>query len=289
MGRRIEWEDFGAAVSAAELEPILALVAAARGLDFRDYRPEVPARGVGLRIAATSSRDAEAYRRRLDEDPLEIDRLLHVLVVPVSGFFRDRPVFDALARRVLPEISRLPGPVRAWAIGAATGEEAWSLAMLLALECERIDVRGFEVIGTDIDERSLDVARGGTYSEEVARELAPDLRARFLMPRAGAWTIAGPLRAHVRFARHDLLGARLAPRDAIVPSFRLILFRNVLIYFERRLQRKALERVLSTLEPDGVLVLGPVETLPEGLAGRLEPFPAVDARLRVFRARGEGG
>lgn len=270
----------------AEIDAVLGVLAARRGVDFRDYRREVLERGLSARLLATSSRNAADYANLLDREPTEVERLLETLVIPVSAFFRDRTVFDALERRVLPELCARArgGTLRAWAVGIATGEEAWSLAMSTAEACEAAGLTSFELLASDIDTRSLDVARRGLYEAASLAKVPPALRARFFEPVGGeAERVSDALRARVRFALHNVMGRALAPREAVLASFHLVSFRNVLIYFERRLQQKALERLASVLEPGGALVLGAVESLPPRLSARFEPYPGVDPSLRIYR------
>jgi two-component system CheB/CheR fusion protein len=264
---------------AEEIDLVLAFVAALRGVDFRDYRREPIMRGVRERMQARGDFTVPAYLERLKRDPEEIERLIEALVVPCSSFFRDPPVWDALARTALPALLRDHGGrgLRAWCVGAATGEEAWTLAMLLGEACT-----SFTLLASDLDRRTLEIARQGSYPPTIATAV-PERYRHFLLPREGQITVVPPLRESVRFAYHDLLGRTLAPAEAVVASFELVLARNLLIYFDRRLQQKALERIAATLEPGAVLVLGTVETMPVPLRARFQPFPGVDPDLRVFR------
>jgi chemotaxis methyl-accepting protein methylase len=155
--------------------------------------------------------------------------------------------------------------------------------MLLARPWHPGSPSRFEVLASDIDGSSLEVARHGHYPAEAAAAIPAGLRARFV-EHAGRWCrITGELRHHVRFAQHDLMGRVLSPREAVVASFALVLVRNVLIYFDRRLQDKALDRLAAVLEPGGALVLGDAESLPPTFADRFSPFPDVDRRLRIYR------
>jgi two-component system CheB/CheR fusion protein len=180
-------------------------------------------------------------------------------------------------------------PLRVWAVGVATGEEAWSVAMLLAEAAGPGPAGRFEVLASDVDDSSLAVARHGRYPERAVAAIPSPLRARYLEAAGAAWDVAGALRPYVRFAEHDLVGRVLAPREAVVASFALVLVRNVLIYFDRRLQHKALERLAAVLEPGGALVLGDAETLPAAFVGRFAPFPGVDRRLRIYRRTEDEG
>lgn len=269
-----------------ELTAILDLVAERRGVDFRDYRPPALDRGVLDRMARTSCRTAAEYRSRVAEDPDEVGHLVAALVVPVSEFFRDPAVFEALEQTVLPDLARAArarGLLRAWVAGAATGEEAWSVAMLMAEACR--DGPAFEVIASDVDARSIVAAATGRYPRAAVAAVPAPLRARYLALGEAEAVVAEPLAQRVHFGQHDVMGHQLAPREAIVASFDLICFRNVLIYFDLRLQRKALERLVSVLDPGGALVLGAVETLPPALESALEPYPGTTPALRIFRRR----
>lgn len=264
---------------------ILALLAAARGVDFRDYRQETLARRIAVRIAATGCRDARAYLAFLEGREDELGRLLEALLVRVTSFFRDPPAFEALRDRVVPELAAAAlgreVPIRAWVVGAATGEEAYSLAMLLE---DGLAGRDFEVLGSDVDAPAVEIAAEGRFPCAAAAAVPEALAARFLDPAPDGMRVKERLKRRVRFALHDVVGPRHAPREAIVASFDLILCRNLLIYFTRRLQERALERLAGALVPWGVLVLGPAESLPEGAERR---FRAIDENLNIYRRRDE--
>jgi two-component system CheB/CheR fusion protein len=273
-----------------ELASVLDIVAARRGIDFRDYRPETLVRGVVQRLAATRSKSMDAYRARLTADDTEVSELARAFLVPVTEFFRDAAVFSALATVVLPSFLWVRQPkhvLRVWSIGAATGEEAWSVAMLLELGRQIYGYSDYEVVATDLDETSLAVARRGVYAPSAAAHIPTPLRSQFTIKNDDVVEIAPSLRSRVHFVPHDLLGKTLAPSRAVVASFDVILLRNVLIYFDRRLQEKALERVCSVIEDDGALVLGMVETLPLDLEANFEVFPDTDPAQRIFRRRRE--
>lgn len=255
--------------------------------DFRDYRPESVARAITERMAETGAASAVAYAARLRRDDAEQALLARAMLVRVTALFRDPPVFEALARTVLPElIAKKPGgePLRAWCIGVATGEEAWSLAMVMDEVCA---ARGSEILASDADEVALEVARVGRYPLSVLDALGGASARAHFSEADGMATVGARLRARVRFAHHHLGGPRLAPIEALVPSFPLVLCRNVLIYFRPTLRLRALERLVSVLEPGGVLALGPVEGIPDELTRVLVPYPGLPSSLRIFRRVGE--
>jgi chemotaxis methyl-accepting protein methylase len=271
------------------LEAILAHLARVRQVELGDYRREPLERGIAGRVAATGAGDAARYGALLEREPAEVDRLLEALIVQVTGFFRDPPVFEALGGAVLPVLHAglAPGtPLRAWVVGAASGEEAYSAAMLLDDATAGGARRPFEVLGTDIVESALARARDGRYSLEAAACVPPALAARHLAFDGGAVRIVEALRSRVRFARHDVLGLAPVPREAVIASFDLVFFRNVLLYLDERARAIALGRVAAALRPGGALVLGLSERPPGRAAAALEPFPGTDPSLRIFRQRG---
>ncbi|HSI06370.1 MAG: protein-glutamate O-methyltransferase CheR [Myxococcota bacterium] len=274
----------------AELAKVLTVVASRTGIDFRDYRPETLARGVAQRLVASRSKSVDAYVERLMGTPGEVAELTRAFLVPVTEFFRDAPVFQALATIVLPSFLWVRHPrqvLRVWSIGTATGEEAWSIAMLLEIGRQIYGYSDYEVVATDLDPTSLAIAERGVYQTSALANIPEPLRSQFLIKNGDLTQIAPSLRPRVHFVSHDVVGRVLAPTRAVVASFDIILLRNVLIYFDRRLQEKALERVRSVIEDDGALVLGMVETLPVDLEAHFEVFPDTDAAHRIFRRRRE--
>ena len=267
---------------------MLGTVARMRGIDFRDYRRETIVRGITARMQAQQQASADAYANILDGNDGEVSSLLETLVIPCSSFFRNSPVFQALESQVLPRLAldHLElRPLRAWCVGIATGEEAWSLAMLLDSLSRRPGSPDWQLLASDLDRRSLRIAELGRYPQASVAPIPPELRRRYLTEHGDGAEVDPELRRRVRFAHHDLLGAQLAPTESVVASFDLVLCRNVLIYFDRRLQEKALERMAATLEPGGALILGEVESLTDGMHARLLPYPGLDPDLRIFTAR----
>jgi chemotaxis methyl-accepting protein methylase len=276
-------------VAPAVMAAVLEQVAQRHGVDLRDYRRDTLERGVQARMRLVGETDAGRYCAglggRAGEE--ELGRLLEALVVPCTSFFRDPPVWEALAHTVLPaviwrHIERRP--LRAWCVGAASGEEAWSLAMLLADLCNRPVGPSWELYATDLDRRALAAAEAGEYPADSAAGVPAHLREDHLVFDGDRVRMSPGLRPRVRFSYHDLFGTPLAPREAVIASFDLVMVRNVLIYFERRLQEQALRRLAAMLQPGGALVLGPVETLPGALSDQLRGFPGMAPELRIYQA-----
>jgi two-component system CheB/CheR fusion protein len=265
------------------LEPLLTLLAA-RGHDFRDYRHDVLSRRVRERMDALRIGDLGAYIGRVACDDGELARLIDTLLIATSAFFRDPATFTALADIVIPRLARAGAPVRAWVAGAATGEEAWTLAMLFAEHAPSLDGR-FEVFASDVSVRALEIARRGAYESTRIDEVPARYRG-YLTGRGDEVHVDDRLRERVTFCHHDLLGPTLAPPEAVLARFELVLCRNVLIYLEDRLQERLCARLAAALAPGGVLVLGPFESLPPALEAALAPAPGVAAELRCYTARG---
>jgi chemotaxis methyl-accepting protein methylase len=278
--------DLGTAGADGVFHRILAEVAERRGIDFRDYRPDTLRNRLESRMLAAGCADLHAYHSRLMAEREEIDRLVESLVVPVTEFFRDGWVFRELADRVLPALPVSSGTLRAWVVGTATGEEAYTVAMLLAEAAARQRGRGFEVLASDLDQRSLEVARAGLYSAAAVQAIPPELRQRYLRSEGSGFRMMDSIRGRVHFAQHDLMGPRLAPKEAIVAAFDLVSCRNVLFYFDASLRAKAVERLAAVVEPGGALVIGPTEALPPDPRGHFAPYPGVGPGARVFRRAG---
>ncbi len=260
------------------------------GLDLADYRPAALAPRLEARAAALGLPDAAAYVERLREDPAELARLADALLVQVTSFFRDPDVFAALDAHVLPRLLRRAArenrPLRAWSVGTSTGQEACSLALLLADLAPAAGVP-FEVLATDRSEAALAYARRGDYTAAEVASLPPARAARLVRDARGGGRLPDDLRARIRFVRHDLLGPRLAPREAVLASFDLVLCRNVLIYLAPRAQALALARLAEVLPAGGALGLGLAEGVPPG-CGRFTPHPDVAPGLRLYARTADG-
>lgn len=274
-----------------ELEELLSLVARAGHHDLRDYRRPTLARRVMARMTSVGAADLTAYRALLERDPGEVEALARALLVHVTSFFREPAVFEALERQVVPALlAEGPPPameserLRAWVVGAATGEEAYSLAVALAGAC---GARGadWDVLATDREPRMLEAARAGAYALEALDGLPPACRAALFEVEGSVARVTAPLRRRVRFAAHDLLGPQLAPEAAVLADFHLVLCRNVLLYLDPRAQALALERLGAVLRGGGALVLGHAEALPRTAEPRFEAFPGVDPGLRIYVKR----
>ncbi|MFT3914531.1 MAG: protein-glutamate O-methyltransferase CheR [Anaeromyxobacteraceae bacterium] len=262
----------------AAIDLMLAEVRERHGVDFRAYRRATVERRIRNAMIAARVDDPAAYVVRLRADPAEAAHLLERLTVKVSRVWRDAPSIAAL-QRALRELRRAtPHPLRAWSAGCARGEEAYSLAIVLAEEGIPTPAAP-DVLGTDVDLAALAAAAFGAYPPEALEELPVALRHRHL-ERTGdprlPFRMAGSLRARVAFERRDLAAA--PPRG----SFDLVACRNTLIYFEAALQREVVAHLVAALRRGGLLWLGEAEWIPPEAAGELE---VVDWRARLFRRR----
>ena len=263
--------------AAAELGRILAHLRARTGHDFSRYKRATVLRRVLRRMQIRRADSLRGYLDRLRADATEPAALLDDLLITVTAFFRDAESWRPLVERVVPALvgERAPDePVRVWVPGCATGEEAYSIAMLLIEEAERRDRRPeLQLFATDLDEGALATARAGRYPATVAADLSPGRLARFFVRDGDAWRVGDALRERVLFTRHNLL------KDPPFTRLDLVSCRNLLIYLDRDAQAEAFDVFRYALNPGGYLFLGVAET-----AGA-ERFEAVDAAARVYRAR----
>jgi chemotaxis protein methyltransferase CheR len=220
-----------------------------------------------LKREGLPSLDALALRLKDPRTSGLAEQVTEALTTNESSFFRDVKPFDHL-RRVLPALAaaRPPGaPLRIWSAACSTGQEAYSIGMILA---ELALDRRAEIIGTDIAQEVLTRARDGSFTQfEVQRGLPARLLVKHFRQEAGRWRVAPELRAMARFERFNLL-SDLRP----LGRFDVIFCRNVLIYFDTPTKARVLEAMAAQLTPDGVLYLGGAETV-LGLTGRLVPIP----------------
>ena len=251
-----------------------------RGIDFRQYQRTVLERRIRHRLNLTHCETSWDYVALLNKDPEEYDRLIECLTIKVSEFFRDAAVFTWLRESIVPQIiaaRRADGTkrVRAWSCGAALGQEAFSLAILFrdALG-PRIDGFDLRIVATDIDRAALEKAPWGSYVEADVRKLPPHLLFKYFTRAGERYVLKDSIRSLVSFEYHDVLSSPVGE------GMDLALCRNVLIYFQKALQKRALTNLHQALAPAGFLVLGSSESLASGVKNS---FDAVDLPARVYR------
>jgi two-component system CheB/CheR fusion protein len=264
------------------LATLLSQLRSKSGIDFSPYKEPTIRRRLQRRIADTGTGTLAEYVRYMRRHPDEYKRLAASFLIKVTDFFRDSELYEYLRERVLPELittARTRGNnLRMWSAGCATGEEAYSLAILLREllgdELESFKVR---IFATDLDAEAVAFARRGIYPASAISDLPPDLVERMFVPLDGAFEVNKTVRSMLVFGQHDL-GQR-----APFPRIDLALCRNVLIYFTPDLQRRTLHLFAFALRDRGVLVLGKSETI----TPVAEHFTLLDPRLKVYRRQGE--
>jgi two-component system, chemotaxis family, CheB/CheR fusion protein len=264
------------------LRSFLAYVHEQSGLDFAKYKPATILRRLKRRMVATGANTLDDYLRVLDQHPEEYQRLISVFLIKVTEFFRNRELFDTLRAEMLPQLieeaRKRSQELRIWTAGCATGEEAYSIAMLVADalgdELEQFAVR---IFATDLDAQAIAFARRGIYSSASLGQAPPELVERYFTHLDGDYEVSKRVRSLVVFGQHDL-GQR-----APFPHIDLILCRNVLIYFGADLQKRVLELFAYSLRNGGILALGKAEA-----TSPLDDFfTPVNSRLRIYRRHGE--
>ena len=247
-----------------------------RGFGCASYKEKCVRRRIAVRMRARGVHTFEEYAEVLDRDDREYEQLLDALTINVTKFFRNPETFAAIDREIVPALfARAEPQVRIWSAGCASGEEAYSLAILLhryaianARRLARIDV-----LGTDVDRASLAAAERAVYLEPTLSDTPPDIRQIYFSMQP-PYRLHGDVRARVHFRLHDLL------REPFPEPHHLVCCRNVIIYFDRATQEKLFERFAESIVPGGFLVLGRVETLFGAARGMFAP---VDGRERLFR------
>lgn len=262
----------------AALRDIFALLRTHTGHDFTHYKRATVLRRIERRLQVNVLNDLTAYRDFMREHPSEAQALLKDLLISVTTFFRDRAAFDEFEREVVPLLfhEKTTGDrVRVWVAGCATGEEAYSVAMLLFEYAERLAAPpSIQIFATDIDEAAIASAREGSYAENIETDVSPQRLRRFFTKETGGYRIRKDVRERVLFAAHNLI------KDAPFSKLDAITCRNLLIYLNREAQAHIFELFHFVLVPNGFLFLGNSESA-EGAANM---FATVDKKQRIFRS-----
>ncbi|HET6534436.1 MAG TPA: CheR family methyltransferase [Actinoplanes sp.] len=259
-----------------QFEALLLHLKEARGFDFTGYKRSSLMRRVDRRLSQVGITGYLDYLDFLQVHPDEFTALFNTILINVTGFFRDAEAWDYLRCEVLEPMAAAKdgGPIRVWTAGCASGEEAYTLAMVLA---EVLGEEAFrdqvKIYATDVDEEQLNEARHATYGEREVQAVPPELLKRYFEPAGNRFTFRKDLRRSVIFGRNDLV------QDAPISRIDLLTCRNTLMYFNAETQSKVLNRLHFALAEGGVLFLGKAEMLLNH--GSL--FAPVDIKRRVFR------
>jgi two-component system CheB/CheR fusion protein len=266
-------------VAADTLRDILALVRVRTGQDFSNYKPATVMRRIERRQTLHDLPDLPAYARFLRQHPGEAVALLKELLISVTQFFRDPAAFAALEKHVVTRLiagKNGRASARVWVAGCASGEEAYSVAMLFMERAMELPQEpAIQIFATDLDEAAVACAREGFYTDADVADVPIDRLRRFFTREPGGYRVKRELREAVLFAHHNVL------KDPPFSHLDLVCCRNLLIYLNRTAQQAILETFHFALNPGGYLMLGTSETAD----GSGDLFDAVDKDAHLFEAR----
>ncbi|MEX8548000.1 MAG: chemotaxis protein CheB [Mucilaginibacter sp.] len=262
------------------IQKILMLLRTRTGHDFSHYKTNTITRRIDRRLALHQLSDYTAYISFLRENPHELDALFKELLIGVTKFFRDGQAYESLKEKLLP-ILRLKTnnePVRVWVAGSSTGEEAYTIAILL-MECYAMlnskHTPKIQIFATDLDIQAIETARSGTYHSNIVADVSPERLERFFIKRNEKYQVKKELREMLVFAQHNLI------KDAPFTRLDLLSCRNVLIYLNAELQKKLMPIFHYSLNQTGILMLGPAETI----GGFTDLFVPVEPKWKIFERK----
>jgi PAS domain S-box-containing protein len=258
---------------------ILELLRTATGADFRGYKRATVLRRIARRMMLRRHTSWEAYASDLSSDPSELLALHEDILIGVTEFFRDPETFVALQNNILRRLVRERPPdaaLRVWVPGCSTGQEAYSVAIcVMEVAAEQPAHVPVQIFGTDLSDRAITIARAGVFPECQISTLSPERQSRFFVQTDQGYRIIKPVREMCVFARQNLLA------DPPFAHLDLISCRNVLIYLEPSLQRRAVSTFHFALRPEGYLVVGHSE----GMGELSELFSVIDQQHKFYKKR----
>jgi two-component system, chemotaxis family, CheB/CheR fusion protein len=264
----------------AGFERILEHLRQSRGFDFTAYKPTSLMRRVHRRMQAVGTDGFDAYLDYLEVHPDEFGALFNTILINVTSFFRDAEVWESIRDSVVPDLAAQNGPIRVWSAGCASGQEAYSAAIVLA---EVLGPAAFrdrvKIYATDVDEEALAESRRAIYHAKQVADLPPEIVAKYFDRNGGElYSFNRDLRRSVIFGRHDLV------QDAPISRVDLLLCRNTLMYFNSEAQARIMARFYFSVNPGRHLVLGRAEMLFSHAA----MFLPVDLKRRIFKTIPKG-
>jgi len=260
----------------AQFEALLDYLKRSRGFDFTGYKRSSLMRRVLKRMQMVAIEDYGDYVDYLEVHPEEFAQLFNTILINVTAFFRDEPAWDYLTQDIIPKILAEKtdnDPVRVWSAGCASGEEAYTVAMLLA---EALGSAAFrqrvKIYATDVDEEALVQARQAGYTDKDLQPIPSELREKYFELAGNRYIFRADLRRSIIFGRHDLV------QDAPISRLDLLVCRNVLMYFNAETQARILARLHFALNDIGYLFLGKAEML----LTHANLFNPADLKHRIF-------
>ena len=262
--------------SSNSVDALLTYIRETRRFDFSGYKRSSLTRRIRKRMQEVGCEDYSAYLDILQSQPEEFTHLFNTILINVTSFFREPDAWQYLEEEVLPKIiekKNSSDSIRVWCAGSSSGEEANSIAILLA---EALGDRDFrqkvKIYATDVDEEALWKARQAVYTEKEVGSVLPDLRERYFEKQSNRYTFRKDLRRTVIFGRHDLI------QDAPISHIDLLICRNVLMYFNSETQEKVVNRLHFALRDNGFIFLGKAEML----LAHSKSFSAMEIKHRIF-------
>nr|WP_319563297.1 chemotaxis protein CheB [uncultured Rhodoferax sp.] len=263
------------------LKKIFVLLRSQTGHDFSQYKPSTIYRRIERRMAVHQIAAIEGYVKYLQQAPLEVQALFNDLLIGVTQFFRDIEAFAVLQAQVIPKLFEgkpAGSAVRVWCTGCSTGEEAYSIAILLQEQLDKLKTSyKVQVFATDIDSRAIAVARAGVYPASIADNMTPERLARFFIqePDGSAYRVHKGIRDLLVFSEQDVI------KDPPFSKLDLISCRNLMIYLGAELQKKLIALFHYALQPGGVLFLGTSETAGE----RGDLFTVLERKAKIYQRK----
>lgn len=267
-----------APLNISSIEQILMALRSNSGHDFSQYKKTTITRRIERRMLVHNIDNAANYVRFLKENPAEVQSLFKELLINVTSFFRDPDVFIELKHNILPQMlaDKAEGYVfRVWIAGCATGEEAYSLAMLLReLMDENNHQFSTQIYATDLDDEAIAAARNGLYLPNIAQDISPERLRRFFIKEDAGFRVKKEIREMVVFAVQNVV------KDPPFTKMDLISCRNLMIYLEPILQNRLIPVFHYALKPDGILIVSPSESI----GSYTELFDPINRKCKIYRA-----
>ena len=264
-------------LSAELFRRVLFLLKSRTSNDFSSYKATTLNRRIERRMRVHQIKDQQEYVRFLEENPHELDTLFKELLIRVTNFFRDTEAFEALAGKALLDmLLKIPqhGAFRVWVPACSSGEEVYSIAILLRECMDKIEKHfDVQIFGTDLDSQAISAARSGRYPAEIKSDVSADRLKRWFTHEGNGYRVCSAVREITVFAVHNVI------KDPPFSKVNLISCRNMLIYMKPDLQQQLLSLFHYALDPEGLLFLGPSETI----SGSQDLFEVVDGKWKIFR------